>query len=90
MKIKYFAIIAVMALLAACTNQESLLKDYEKACAKGDAVKAGKVLETMEKKYPNDDDWTEEQQERLVKASAVLSEKALGGLGDIFDAIDEL
>ena len=43
----------------------------------------------MEKKYPNDDDWTEEQQKRIVKASAVLSEKALGGLGDLFDAIEE-
>lgn len=90
MKLKHFALVAVVALLTACTNQESLLKDYEKACQKGNVAKAEKVLETMEKKYPNDDDWTEEQQERLVKASAVLSEKALGGLGDLFDAIDEL
>ena len=50
MKFKHFALVAVVALLTACTNQESLLKDYEKACQKGDAVKAEKVLETMEKK----------------------------------------
>ena len=90
MRLKYFALVAVVALLTACTNQESLLKDYEKACQKGNVAKAEKILEKMEKEYPNEEDWTQEQQERLVKASAVLSEKALGGLGDLFDAVDGL
>ena len=46
----------------------------------------------MEKKYPNDADWTEEQQERILNATEVLSEKtvekagdALNALGDIFE-----
>ena len=90
MRLKYFALVAVVALLTACTNQESLLKDYEKACQKGNVAKAEKILEKMEKEYPNEEDWTQEQQERIVKASAVLSEKALGGLGDLFDAVDGL
>jgi len=77
MKLKHIAFVALVALFAACTNQESLLKDYEKACEKGDAVKAAKVAEQMEKKYPNDADWTLEQQERMIKASAVLAEKSL-------------
>ena len=77
MKLKHIAFAALVALFAACTNQESLLKDYEKACEKGDAVKAAKIAGEMEKKYPNDADWTEEQQERMVKASLVLSKKSL-------------
>ena len=31
MKLKHFAFVALVALFAACTNQESLIKDYEKA-----------------------------------------------------------
>ena len=50
MKLKHLAFVALVALLAACTNQESLLKDYEKACENGNAVKAAKVLKEIEKK----------------------------------------
>ena len=81
MKLKHFAFVALVALFAACTNQESLLKDYEKACEKGDAVKAAKIIEKMEKKYPNEADWTLEQQIRVEKASVVLSKKALEDVG---------
>ncbi len=81
MKLKHFAFVALVALFAACTNQESLLKDYEKACEKGDAVKAAKIIEKMEKKYPNDADWTTEQQTRVRNASVVLSEKTLENAG---------
>lgn len=95
MKLKHILFVALVALLTACTNQESLLKDYEKACEKGNYIKAAKVLEQMEKKYPDDADWTEEQQERIVEATAVLSQKtaekagevlnALGGMEDLFN-----
>lgn len=90
MKLKHIAFAALVALLAACTNQESLLKDYEKACEKGNAAKAAKVLKEMEKKYPNDEDWTEEQQERIMEASAVLSAKALEKAGNILNAFEGL
>ena len=90
MKLKHFAFVALVALFAACTNQESLLKDYEKACEKGNAAKAAKVLKEMEKKYPNDEDWTEEQQERLMEASAVLTQKSLEKAGDILNAFEGL
>ena len=81
MKLKHFAFVALVALFAACTNQESLLKDYEKACEKGDAVKAAKIIDQMEKKYPNEVDWTSEQQMRMEKASIVLSKKAFENAG---------
>lgn len=76
MKLRHFAFVALVALFAACTNQESLLKDYEKACEKGDAVKATKIAYQMHEKYPNNEDWTLEQQKRIVNASVVLMQKA--------------
>ena len=90
MKLKHIAFAAVMVLLAACTTQESLLKDYEKACEKGNYMKAAKVLEQMEKKYPNDADWTEEQQVRIMNATAVLSEKTAEKVGNALDALGGL
>ena len=90
MKLKHIAFVVLVALLTACTNQESLLKDYEKACEKGNAAKAAKVLKEMEKKYPDDEDWTEEQQERLMEASAVLTQKSLEKAGDILNAFEGL
>ena len=81
MKLKHFAFVALVALFAACTNQESLLKDSEKASEKGDAVKAAKIIDQMEKKYPNEADWTSEQQMRMEKASIVLSKKAFENAG---------
>lgn len=80
MKLRHLAFVALVALFAACTNQKSLLKDYEKACEKGDAVKAAKIADQMQEKYPNDEDWTVEQQERLANASVVLMQKTLEGL----------
>lgn len=87
MKFKRIAFVALVALLAACTNQESLLKDYEKACENGNYMKAVRILEEMEKKYPNDADWTEEQQERILEASAVLSTKTAEKAGDVLNAL---
>lgn len=90
MKLKHLAFAALVALLAACTNQESLLKDYEKACEKGNYIQAAKVLKQMEKQYPNDEDWTDEQQERIMEASVVLSEKTAEKAGDVLDSFKGL
>lgn len=75
MKLKSIIVVAMVAFLASCTNPESLLKSYEKACEAGNTVKAAQVLEDMEKKYPEDTDWTEDQMERIIEASATLAEK---------------
>ncbi len=40
MKLKTILMIAAVALLASCSNPESLLKKYESACEKGNTVKA--------------------------------------------------
>lgn len=91
MKLRHFITVLIAALMLACTNQESLLKDYEKACEKGDYIKAAKLVNKMQEKYPNDADWTEEQQERLLEASIVLeskaTEKAMEQLGVLGDAL---
>ena len=90
MKLKHVLFVALVALLTACTNQESLLKDYEKASENGNYIKAARVLEQMEKKYPDEDDWTEEQQERIVEATAVLSQKTAEKAGDVLNALGGL
>jgi hypothetical protein len=91
MKLKSILMVAAVALLASCSNPESLLQKYEAACEKGNAVKAAQILEQMSEKYPNDTDWTEEQIERIEDASLTLTEKAtedalnaLGAMGDLF------
>jgi hypothetical protein len=62
-----------------------LLKDYEKACAAGDFVKAEQLIEQMDQQYPNEADWTEEQQERIIKATLELSSQA----EDFYKALEE-
>ena len=88
MKLKSILVIAAVALLASCSNPESLLKKYESACEKGNAVKAAQVLEQMEKKYPNETDWTEDQMIRIEEATLTLTEKAaedaMNALGGLF------
>ena len=91
MKLQSILMIVAVALLASCSNPESLLKKYESACESGNSIKAAQILEEMVEKYPNDADWTEEQIERIEDASLTLTEKAtedalnaLGAMGDLF------
>lgn len=76
MKLKHLLLAMLVALFAACTNQESLLKDFEKACKNGESIKATQILVQMQKKYPNKADWTEEQYYRILAASHDLNLKA--------------
>lgn len=87
--LKHVVLVVVIVLLAACggkgNGQEVLLKDYEKACAAGDFVKAEQLIEQMDQQYPNEADWTEEQQERIIKATLELSSQA----EDFYKALEE-
>ena len=86
MKISKYLLGALLAVaLVSCTGNESLLKDYEEACSKGDAIKAGQILQKMEEKYPNDSDWTEAQWNRIEVATEVLAKKQLESLGNMLD-----
>ena len=80
MKLKSILLVIALAFLASCSNQESLLKKYEAACEEGNTIEATKILEKMEKQYPDDEDWTEEQQLRLLNATLVLGAKS----GELF------
>ena len=82
---KYFLGALLAVALVSCTSNESLLKDYEEACSKGDAIKAGQILQKMEEKYPNDSDWTEAQWNRIEVATEVLATKQLESLGNMLD-----
>ena len=90
MKLKSILMIAAVALLASCSNPESLLKKYESACESGNSVKAALILEEMEEKYPNDADWTAEQMVRIGNATLTLTEKATKDALNAFDAFDEM
>lgn len=61
-------------VLSACNSIESKVKDYEKACNKGDYVKAAKLADFFEER---EDDLSTEQLKRIEKANIKLEEKAL-------------
>ena len=90
MKLKSILMIVAFALLASCSNPESLLKKYESACKSGNSVKATLILEKMEEKYPNDAYWTAEQMVRIGNATLTLTEKATKDALNAFDAFDEM
>ena len=83
MKLKFILMIAAVALLASCSNPESLLKKYESACESGNSVKAALILEEIEEKS----DWTAEQMVRIGNATLTLTEKAAK---DALNALDEM
>lgn len=88
MKAKQLLFGAMMAIvLASCSGKESLIKDYEKACNKGDAIKAAQIVSKLDSKY-KEEDFTEKEMERIVNASAVLEEKAIDGMSDMLDLFE--
>lgn len=76
MKTKQLLLGAMMAIaLVSCSGKESLIKDYENACSKGDAIKAAQIVSKLDSKY-KEEDFTEKEMERIVNASAVLRRKS--------------
>lgn len=72
-KIKFVAAAFLMSFaLVACNSTDSLIKKYEKACEKGDAVAAAKVAEKLSKV---EKELTDEQSERIDNASIKLAGK---------------
>lgn len=66
---KVFAVAMAVAFLTACSaSLDSMLKDYEAACKKGDAEKAEEIMKKIDEKFP-DAELTEEQQERVATAT---------------------
>ena len=86
MKLKSILMIVAFALLASCSNPESLLKKYESACESGNSVKAALILEEIEEKS----DWTAEQMVRIGNATLTLTEKVTKDALNAFDAFDEM
>lgn len=75
MKLKSFLIFALVAFLVAYvgyrqadSTPEALVKEYEIACAASNRVKAENIMQKMHKKYPNAEDWSDEQRERVRKS----------------------
>lgn len=88
MKAKQLLFGAMMAIaLVSCSGKESLIKDYEKACNKGDAIKAAQIVSKLDSKY-KEEDFTEKEMERIVNASVVLKAKAIDGMSDMLDLFE--
>lgn len=71
--LKVFVAVAALALMTACSGGglNGMISDYEKACKDGDMEKAMKIAMEMDEKY-DESDLTEEQIERIQKASMLL------------------
>ena len=100
-KLQSLVLVLVVAFLASCSggSLESMVKDYEKACEKGNVVEAEKIADQIDEKYPdNAAEWTEELQERVLVATGKLMENAVEDMMDVLgdeaeemydDAMDE-
>ena len=87
MKLKSLILVALVALLSACTpSLESLVSQYEKAAEEGDVAKAEKIIDKIDQNY-TESDMTMEQAQRL--ATATLQLMLNGGTELMEDAIDE-
>lgn len=94
-KLQSIVLVLVVAFLASCSggSLESMVKDYEKACEKGNVVKAEKIANQIAEKYPdNAAEWTTELQVRVVVATGKLMENveedAMDVLGDALEEVD--
>lgn len=90
MKKLFFGALCAM-MLVGCSSRESMIKDYEKACNDGNAVKAIQIAADMEKKYDKGE-FTDEEVARIAAASLVLEAKTLenmsGVLGGASNALE--
>ncbi|MGN0187065.1 MAG: hypothetical protein ACI392_04890 [Paludibacteraceae bacterium] len=90
MKFTKFFMGAMLAVaLVSCSGKESLIKDYEKACDKGDAVKATQILNKLDSKY-EESDFTEEDLERIAVATLVLEENAIKSMGNMLNNANDM
>lgn len=87
-KLQSIVLVLVVAFLASCSggSLESMVKDYEKACEKGNVVKAEKIATQIEEKYPEGSaEWTDELMERVMIASITLMNNAAEDMKDALE-----
>ena len=86
MKVKTLILVALVALLSACTpSLESLITQYEKAAEEGDVAKAEKIIDKIDQNY-TESDLTLDQAQRLAAASFQL---LINGGTELMDAAAE-
>ncbi|MGM9745636.1 MAG: hypothetical protein ACI30H_01550 [Paludibacteraceae bacterium] len=90
MKFTKFFMGAMLAVaLVSCSGKGSLIRDYEKACNNGDAVKAAQIVSKLESEY-NESDFTEEELERIAVATLVLEQNAIKSMGNMLDNANDM
>ena len=78
-KVIAMAILAGLMMVACTPKKEKLLRSYEDACQKGDAIAAMRVIGEMEKEFGEeniDSVFTETDKNRFETATAILEQKA--------------
>lgn len=90
MQISKFMMGAMIAMtLVACSGKESMIKNYEKACNDGNAIKAAKIAAKMDEKF-KETDFTEEELDRISKATIILEEKAVDNMSDMLKGASDM
>ena len=73
-KVLVCVILAGVTLMACTPNKEKLIRQYEEACQKGDAVKADRIAEKLEQAF-DEKDFDETEVARILKAQEVMLQK---------------
>lgn len=66
MKLKSILVIALVAIMSACTSTDSLVKDYVAACKEGDTEKMEELAKELEEV---EDELTDEQAAEIAAAT---------------------
>lgn len=77
----------IAMIFVACSGKESMIKDYEKACNDGNAVKAAKIAAKMDEKF-KEADFTKEELTRISDATIILEEKTINNMSDMMNMFD--
>lgn len=96
MKLTKILLAATLATaLVACSGKETLIKDYETACSKGQIVKAANLAQKIEDKYG--EKLTTDDMQRIASAALKLETKSiedaakmLEGASNMFDLFGSL
>lgn len=89
MKFTKFFLGAMLAVaLVSCSGKGSLIRDYEKACNDGDAIKAAQIVSKLE--AYDESEFTDEELERINVATLVLEGKAVESMGNMLNTAGDM
>lgn len=85
---KFFWGAMLAVALVSCSGKGSLIRDYEKACNDGDAIKAAQIVSKLE--AYDESEFTDEELERINVATLVLEGKAVESMGNMLNTAGDM